>query len=157
MRKQKFCRKNSAAKICHPELRGCCWFTFCLIFFSNKRHSHTLLHIGFFLAEKRRHRFWNNPLWYCLFALLRTVPPICNSFPPLQPLLLAFLLFPCPCIRRPAWSVRVSPIFMPVLQLQRKRIQQGNGSVRSQLAVKEDKEGSLTPSKGWDFIPNTYG
>jgi hypothetical protein len=75
----------------------------------------------------------------------------------LQPLLLAFLLFPCPCIRRPAWSVRVSPIFMPVLQLQRKRIQQGNGSVRSQLAVKEDKEGSLTPSKGWDFIPNTYG
>jgi len=46
---------------------------------------------------------------------------------------------------------------MPVLQLQRKRIQQGNGSVRSQLAVKEDKEGSLTLSKGWDFIPNTYG
>jgi len=25
------------------------------------------------------------------------------------------------------------------------------------LAVKEDKERSLTPSKGWDFIPNTHG
>jgi hypothetical protein len=94
-------------------------------------------------------------LFICIFE--EQYLPICNSFPPLQPLQLAFLLFPCPCVRRPAWSVRVPPIFTPVLQLQRKRIQQGNGFVRSQLAVKEDKERSLTPSNGWDFLPKRDG
>jgi hypothetical protein len=36
-------------------------------------------------------------------------------------------------------------------------MQQGNGFVRSQLAVKEDKERSLTPSNGWDFLPKRDG
>jgi hypothetical protein len=101
-------------------------FTFALFFLAT---NDTVIHcfaLFFFLssAEKKKSgtvlKQPHHGTVYLHFFLEQYLP-ICNSFPPLQPLLLAFLLFPRPCVLTPAWSVQVPPIFTPGLQLQGKQ------------------------------------
>jgi len=88
------------------------WLLLCLplpYFFNNKRHRHCFFILS--SAEKRGSTVLKQPHYGTVYLhFSEQYLPICNSFPPLQPLLLAFLSFPRPCVLRPAWSVRVPPI-----------------------------------------------
>jgi len=150
-------------KICYTELRGSFCVYLCFIFFSNKRHRHTLLRIVFFpffsWEKKKRHRFEAAPSWYCLFAFFfRTVPPHLQLFPSFAAAPAGFSFIPS-SLRPHASLVCTSATYFHARFAAARQTVLGREwlCTLTVLAVKEDKERSLTPSKGWDFIPNTYG
>ena len=135
------------------------WLLLCLplpYFFNNKRHRHCFFILS--SAEKEAAPFWNSPimvLFICIFQ---------NSTSPSAILSLLY--------SRSCWLFFHSLVlaFSGQLGLYECHLFYARFAAASKiilarewlctftvLAVKKDKERSLTPSKGWDFTLNTHG
>jgi len=67
--------------------------------------------------------------------------PVCNLFPSSAAVSCHFLFL----------------AFLPSLHCTKQAAARGNDFVPPVPARGRGRRGSLTPSKGWDFIPNTHG